>query len=203
MNWSKHTMLTIVAALLVIAAVAAAWAAESGFGRQADAGSLPLVALGSATTASGPGTSTSSPGSSSMAQMRGAANGRLVMSQSLRMNSSPMNSGAPGAGGTMMTSPATTDAQGKPGTTTPTSAGPGGMSTGSPGMGMGTQSTTGTTAHAGSDGMMGTTLTTSARSPMPTTTATSAPSTTGTTTHMGGGIGGTMGGSGMGGSTTR
>ena len=37
-NWSRHMMLTICAALLVIAAVAAAWAVESGFGTRADAG---------------------------------------------------------------------------------------------------------------------------------------------------------------------
>lgn len=209
MNWSRHMiLLTISAALLVVVAVTGAWAVESGFGTRADAGSLPLVALGSATTA---------PGSSSAPNMTGAAGARLVVSQSLRMSSGPIKSSASGAGDTMMTSPPTAGSHGTPGTTMPTGAGHGDMSSGTT---MGTQSTTGTTAHTGSGGMMGTTPTTSAQSSMPMTTATSPPNTTRTTTspsvtptttHMdgttaGGGTGGSMGGttgaSGMGGMTT-
>lgn len=210
-NWSRHMMLTIFAALLVAVAVAAAWTVESGFGTRADAGSLPLVALGGATTANGPGTSMTTQGPSSAAQMPWAGNGRLVVGQSLRMSSGPVNSGASGADGTIMTSPPTTGTHGTAGATMPTSAGRGNMNTGSTGMDMGTQSTTGTTAHAGNGGMMGTTPTTSAQSSMPTTAATSPPNTTHvttfpsatpTTTHMGGGIGGTTSG-GMGGTTIR
>ncbi len=207
MNWSRHMMLTISAALLVVVAVTAAWAVESGFGTRADARSLPVVALGSATTGT-------APGSSSAPKITGTANARLVVAQSLRMSPGPIESGASAAGGTMMTSPPTTGTQGTPGTTMSTGAGRGDMSTGSAGTGMGsgstattmdTQSTTGTTAHRGSEGMVGTTPTTSAQSSMPMTTATSPP----TITHIGGGMGGTTGGggttgdSGMGGTITR
>lgn len=193
MSWPKRIMLTVVAALLVVVAVGAAWAIVSGFGTRTDAAGLPIVALADATSSTGRGTSTTTSTSSPVAQMPGAAPERMVVGQPLRMSPGMTDSGSPGYGGPSMGLPSTTLKNPPSGTTTMTTAGHGSMSTGSTGMGMETQSTTVTTVRPGSGGMMGTT---------PATTPATSPSPTPTTSHMGGGSGATMGGSGMGGTPT-
>jgi hypothetical protein len=193
-RWSRHLILTIVAGLMVLAAVAVAWAAASGFGTRVEAENLPLVVLGGSTMSPGVASTQVMPSTSTNGI---PGNGRTVVNQPLRTTPSGGLVGLGGGSadtGTMMTSSGATGSA-RPGGATTSTGGHGGMTTGTAMSSGGAEPSPGTTTQMGSGHMSGATST-SNRPSMSTTAGTDGTGATASPgTSVQGGSGGSMSGS--------